>query len=156
MSVTVAQVLAAKPDGGHTVHTIGPDRTVLEALDLMAVKGIGALVVMAGLRIAGIVTERDYARKVELCHRSAATTRVEEIMTARVRYVEPTQTADECMALMTEHRMRHLPVLDAGRLSGIVSIGDLLKQQIADQQFTIEQLEHYIHGGPSLSRRAQG
>ncbi|MBF9069507.1 CBS domain-containing protein [Streptacidiphilus fuscans] len=148
MPLTVAQVLAAKPDGGGTVHTIGKDRTVLDALTLMAAKGIGALVVMAEGQIAGIVTERDYARKVELHGHSAATTRVEEIMTARVRYVEPTQTADECMALMTEHRMRHLPVLDAGRLSGIVSIGDLLKQQIADQQFTIDQLEHYIHGAP--------
>lgn len=152
MSLTVAQVLAAKPDGGRTVHTVRKDSTVLDALKLMAEMRIGALVVMAGGQIAGIVTERDYARKVELCDRSAATTLVEEIMTARVRYVEPTQTADECMALMTEHRMRHLPVLDAGRLSGIVSIGDLLKQQIADQQFTIDQLEHYIHGAPTPAR----
>jgi IMP dehydrogenase len=149
MSLTVAQVLAAKPDGGRTVHTIRKDSTVLAALELMAERGIGALVVMADEQIAGIVTERDYARKVELYERSAGTTRVEEIMTAKVRYVEPTQSADECMALMTEHRMRHLPVLDDGRLSGIVSIGDLLKQQIADQQFTIDQLEHYIQGAPS-------
>jgi CBS domain-containing protein len=148
MSLTVAQVLAAKPDGGHTVHTISQDRTVLEALKLMAEQGIGALVVMADEQIAGIVTERDYARKVELYGRSARETRVEEIMTAKVRYVEPTQSADECMALMTEHRMRHLPVLNGGRLSGIVSIGDLLKQQIADQLFTIDQLEHYIQGTP--------
>ncbi|WP_042377276.1 CBS domain-containing protein [Streptacidiphilus melanogenes] len=149
MSLTVAQVLAAKSDGGRTVHTIGKDSTVLAALELMAEKGIGALVVIADDQIVGIVTERDYARKVELCARSAGTTRVDEIMTGKVRYVEPTQSADECMALMTEHRMRHLPVLDDGRLSGIVSIGDLLKQQIADQQFTIDQLEHYIQGAPS-------
>ncbi|SEM50607.1 CBS domain-containing protein [Streptacidiphilus jiangxiensis] len=150
MSPTVAQVLAAKPDAGRTVHTIGRDGTVLDALRLLADRGIGALVVMADERIVGIVTERDYARKVELRGRSAATTLVEEIMTAKVRYVEPTQTAAECMALMTEHRMRHLPVLDeAGRLTGLVSIGDLLKQQIADQQFTIDQLEHYIQGAPS-------
>jgi IMP dehydrogenase len=151
MSLTVAQVLAAKPDGGRMVHTISKDSTVLEALKLMAEKGIGALVVIADEQIAGIVTERDYARKVELYERSAGKTRVEEIMTAKVRYVEPTQSADECMALMTEHRMRHLPVLNGGRLSGIVSIGDLLKQQIADQQFTIDQLEHYIHGTPSAA-----
>jgi IMP dehydrogenase len=151
MSLTVAQVLAGKPGGGRTVHTIDKDSTVLDALELMAEKGIGALVVTADEQIVGIVTERDYARKVELCRRSAGDTRVDEIMTAKVRYVEPTQSADECMALMTEHRMRHLPVLSEGRLSGIVSIGDLLKQQIADQQFTIDQLEHYIHGAPSTA-----
>ncbi|WP_037604249.1 CBS domain-containing protein [Streptacidiphilus rugosus] len=152
MSVTVEQVLAAKSDGGRTVHTVRRDSTVLAALALMAEKGIGALVVMDGEEIAGIVTERDYARKVELRQRLAGETRVEEIMTERVRYVEPGQSVDECMALMTEHRMRHLPVLSGGRLSGIVSIGDLLKQQIADQQFTIDQLEHYIHGVPTVVR----
>ncbi|MFC1437401.1 CBS domain-containing protein [Streptacidiphilus sp. N1-10] len=146
MSLTVAQILAAKADGGRTVHTISQDSTVVEALKLMADQGIGALVVTADEQIAGIVTERDYARKVELYGRSARQTRVEEIMTAKVRYVEPSHSADQCMALMTEHRMRHLPVLDDGRLIGIISIGDLLKQQIADQLFTIDQLEHYIHG----------
>lgn len=153
MSLTVAQVLAAKPDGGRTVHTISQDSTVIEALKLMAEQGIGALVVMAAEQIAGIVTERDYARKVELYERSARQTRVEEIMTAKVRYVEPSHSADQCMALMTEHRMRHLPVLNSGQLIGIVSIGDLLKQQITDQQFTIDQLEHYIHGTASPAHR---
>ncbi|MGF1428278.1 CBS domain-containing protein [Kitasatospora sp. LaBMicrA B282] len=150
MILTAAKILAAKPDGGRTVHTVSKDSTVLEAIRLMAEKGVGALVVMAGQQIAGIVSERDYARKVELRGRSAEKTRVEEIMTAAVRYVEPTQTADECMALMTEHRLRHLPVLDGGELSGLISIGDLVKCQIADQQFTISQLEHYIHGAPAV------
>ena len=114
-------------------------------------KGIGALLVVDGDDIAGIVTERDYARKVVLQDRSSKATRVEEIMTAKVRYVEPSQSTDECMALMTEHRMRHLPVLDGGKLVGLISIGDLVKSVIADQQFTISQLEHYIHGTPAVT-----
>ncbi|MFE0465298.1 CBS domain-containing protein [Kitasatospora sp. NPDC058965] len=148
MPLTAAKVLAAKPNGGRTVYTIGKESPVLDAIRLMAEKGVGALVVLADQRIAGIVSERDYARKVELLGRTAGETRVEEIMTTAVRYVEPEQTVDECMALMTEHRMRHLPVLDGGTLSGLISIGDLVKSQIADQQFTISQLEHYIQGTP--------
>ncbi|MEX3629889.1 MAG: CBS domain-containing protein [Burkholderia sp.] len=149
MSTTVANILKSKPDAGQTVHTIGKNDSVYDALKLMAIKGIGALVVKEGEDIVGIVTERDYARKVVLLERSSKDTRIEEIMTVKVRYVEPSETSDQCMALMTEHRMRHLPVLDKNRqLVGVISIGDLVKSVIAEQQNTIKQLEHYIHGTP--------
>ncbi|WP_394829611.1 CBS domain-containing protein [Pendulispora albinea] len=148
MSTTVAQILKSKPDSGRTVYTITKTDSVYTAIKLMAEKGIGALLVMEGEKVAGIVTERDYARKVVLQDRSSKGTRVEEIMTASVRYVSPSQTSDECMALMTERRMRHLPVIENGKLVGLVSIGDLVKSVIADQQFTINQLEHYIQGTP--------
>ncbi|VWC65351.1 inosine-5-monophosphate dehydrogenase [Burkholderia lata] len=151
MSTTVAQLLKAKPDSGRTIYTVAKTDLVYDAIKLMAEKGIGALLVVDGDDIAGIVTERDYARKVVLQDRSSKATRVEEIMTAKVRYVEPSQSTDECMALMTEHRMRHLPVLDGGKLVGLISIGDLVKSVIADQQFTISQLEHYIHGTPAIT-----
>ncbi|VWC72510.1 inosine-5-monophosphate dehydrogenase [Burkholderia lata] len=151
MSTTVAQILKAKPDSGRTIYTVTKTDFVYDAIKLMAEKGIGALLVVDGDDIAGIVTERDYARKVVLLDRSSKATRVEEIMTAKVRYVEPSQSTDECMALMTEHRMRHLPVLDGGKLVGLISIGDLVKSVIADQQFTISQLEHYIHGTPAVT-----
>ncbi|MHA7307835.1 CBS domain-containing protein [Burkholderia pseudomallei] len=151
MSLTVAQILRSKPDSGRTIHMVEKSDSVYNAIKLMAEKSIGALLVMDGANIAGIVTERDYARKVVLLDRSSKATRVEEIMTSKVRYVEPTQTSDECMALMTERRMRHLPVLDDGKLVGLVSIGDLVKSVIADQQFTIDQLEHYIHGIPAAA-----
>ncbi|WP_431824835.1 CBS domain-containing protein [Burkholderia sp. F1] len=151
MSTTVAQILKAKPDYGRTIYTVRKTDLVYDAIKLMAEKGIGALLVMDGDDISGIVTERDYARKIVLLDRSSKATRVEEIMTAKVRYVEPSQSSDECMALMTEHRMRHLPVLDDGKLIGLISIGDLVKSVIADQQFTISQLEHYIHGTPAVT-----
>ncbi|CAN0625687.1 putative signal transduction protein with CBS domain containing protein [Burkholderia sp. lig30] len=151
MSTTVAQILRAKPDSGRTVYTVRKTDLVYDAIRLMAEKGIGALLVMDGDDIAGIVTERDYARKIVLLDRSSKATRVEEIMTAKVRYVEPQQSSDACMALMTEHRMRHLPVLDDGKLIGLISIGDLVKSVIADQQFTISQLERYIHGTPAVT-----
>ncbi len=146
MSTTVGQILETKPNSGRTVYTVSRTDSVYQAIKLMAEKGIGALLVMDGDALAGIVTERDYARKIVLKDRSSKDTRVEEIMTASVRYVGPQQTSDECMALMTERRIRHLPVLDRGRLVGLVSIGDLVKSVIADQQFIIGQLEHYIHG----------
>ncbi|SMG00018.1 CBS domain-containing protein [Burkholderia singularis] len=155
MSITVAQILKSKPDSGRTIHSIKRSDSVYDAIKLMAEKGIGALLVMEGAKIVGIVTERDYARKVVLLDRSSKATRVEEIMTSRVRYVEPSQTSDECMALMTEHRIRHLPVLDDGHLMGFISIGDLVKSVIADQQFTINQLEHYIHGTPHAATHLQ-
>ena len=142
---TVAQLLKTKPDNT-TVYTIGADDSVYEAIKLMADKGIGALVVTHGDSIAGIVTERDYARKVVLMDRSSKATPVREIMSKAVRFVRPEQTTDECMALMTERRMRHLPVIENDRLVGMVSIGDLVKNIIAEQQFTIQQLELYIHG----------
>lgn len=151
MSTTVAQILRAKPDSGRTVYTVTKSDLVYDAIKLMAEKGIGALLVMEGDEIAGIVTERDYARKVVLLDRSSKATRVEEIMTSKVRYVEPSQASEECMALMTQYRVRHLPVIDDGRLIGLVSIGDLVKSVIADQQFTISQLEHYIQGTPAVT-----
>ena len=151
MSTTFAQILRAKPDSGRTVYTVTKSDLVYDAIKLMAEKGIGALLVMEGDEIAGIVTERDYARKVVLLDRSSKATRVEEIMTSKVRYVEPSQASEECMALMTQYRVRHLPVLDDGRLIGLVSIGDLVKSVIADQQFTISQLEHYIQGTPAVT-----
>ena len=146
MSTTVGQILETKPNSGRTIYSVSKTDSVYDAIKLMAEKGIGALLVMDGETIAGIVTERDYARKIVLMDRSSKGTRVEEIMTAAVRYVSPQQTSDECMALMTERRMRHLPVLDKGKVVGIVSIGDLVKSVIEDQQFIIGQLEHYIHG----------
>jgi len=119
---------------------------VFDAIKLMADKNIGALLVMEADEVAGIITERDYARKVVLMSRSSKQTTVREIMTSAVMYVGPEQTSEECMVLMTENRLRHLPVIDAGRLLGIISIGDLVKDIIAEQRFTIEQLEHYISG----------
>lgn len=141
---TAKRILASKKDG--TVYTIGPDATVYDAVKLMAEKGIGGLLVTEGERIAGIVTERDYARKIILMGRASKETRVREIMTAKVLYVRPDQTSEECMAIMTENRVRHLPVLDDGKLVGLLSIGDLVKDIISEQRFTIEQLEHYIRG----------
>ena len=140
----VAQILKAKPD--RTVYTIRPDETVYEAVKKMADKGIGALLVTEGDRTTGIVTERDYARKIVLAGRSSKETPVSVIMTRDVLCVSPQQTNEECMALMTENRVRHLPVLDRGKLIGLVSIGDLVKDIISEQQFIIEQLEHYIAG----------
>jgi CBS domain-containing protein len=142
---SVAQLLKTKPDNTG-VFTIGADDSVYEAIKLMAEKGIGALVVTDGDAIAGIITERDYARKVVLMDRSSKATPVRDIMTKAVRFVRPDQTTEDCMALMTERRMRHLPVIENDRLVGMVSIGDLVKNIIAEQQFTIQQLEFYIHG----------
>ena len=137
--------LKSKPDA--VVHRIAPTDTVYEGLRLMADKGIGALLVMEGETIVGIVTERDYARKIALVGRTSAATLVRDVMTADVMYVRPTQTSQECMALMTENRLRHLPVVDGGKLVGLISIGDLVKDIISEQKFIIEQLEHYITGG---------
>ena len=145
---SVAQVLKSKPD--QVVYTIEASDSVYNAIRLMAEKHIGALLVTDGPTIAGIITERDYARKIVLMDRSSKTTAVREIMSAHVRFVEPNQTTFDCMALMTERRMRHLPVMDGGKLVGMVSIGDLVKEIIAEQKFTIEQLEHYITGGPAI------
>jgi len=141
---TAAQILKSKPD--QAVHTIGPASSVYEAVRLMADKNVGALVVVERDEVVGIVSERDYARKVVLMARSSKDTPLRDIMSSPVMYVHPEQTSDECMALMTENRLRHLPVMDGGRLVGLVSIGDLVKATISEQQFIIEQLEHYISG----------
>jgi len=141
---TVNQMLQSK---GREVYTIAPQVTVLEALQMMADWDVGALVVVEGDDIAGIFSERDYARKIVLLGKSSRETPVSEIMTADVICVAPQQTADKCMAIMTDRRIRHLPVLgDDGRLAGIISIGDVVKAIIADQRVMINHLEDYIHG----------
>jgi CBS domain-containing protein len=138
----VRQLLQGKSSG---VCTIGPDAPVIEALKLMAEREIGALLVVDGEALAGILSERDYARKVILQGKSSRDTPVREIMTSRVVCVTPQRTVEECMALMTDKRIRHLPVLDSGKLIGVLSIGDLVKEVIAEQKTTIAQLESYIH-----------
>ncbi|MGH8780312.1 CBS domain-containing protein [Paraburkholderia sp.] len=141
---SVAQVLKSKQD--HSVFTIAASDSVYNAISQMAERQIGALIVTDGDAIVGIVTERDYARKVVLMERSSKETPVRDIMSKAVRFVRLDQTTDECMALMTDHRMRHLPVIDQEKLVGMVSIGDLVKNIIAEQRFTIQQLEQYING----------
>ena len=140
---TVAELLRAKP---RRLIAVKPEDTVLEAIKVLARENVGAAVVMTGERLAGILSERDYTRKVVLQGRASNTTRVEEIMTANVVCVSPRTHARECMALMTEKNIRHLPVVDQGRVIGMVSIRDIVSDIIADQDFTIEQLEHYISG----------
>ncbi|HET9733981.1 MAG TPA: CBS domain-containing protein [Burkholderiales bacterium] len=141
---TVTQILKSKPD--RTVYTIAPTASVLEAVQLMAAKNIGGLLVLEAGNVVGVVTERDLARKAFAMARPAQQTPVREIMTTQVMYVSPERTTEECLALMTENRFRHLPVLDKGKLVGLVSIGDLVKDVISEQKFIIEQLEHYIAG----------
>ena len=141
---SVAEILRSKPD--QTVYSIAPGVSVYDALRLMADKNIGSLLVVEEGKIAGIFSERDYARKVILMDRSSKQTAVREVMTSSVMYARPDQTNEECMALMTDNRLRHLPVIDNGRLLGLLSIGDLVKDIISEQQFTIEQLQHYIQG----------
>ncbi len=138
---TVNQILDQK---GRTVFTIGPDASVYDAIAMMADKHVGALPVVEGDKLIGLISERDYARKVFLQGRSSLDTKVREIMSDRVMVVPPELTTEECMALMTEKRIRHLPVVEDGDLVGVVSIGDMVKAIISEQRFTIEQLEHYI------------
>jgi CBS domain-containing protein len=140
---TVAQLLEGKT---LSVLSVAPDSSVLEALKLMARKDVGAVLVMDGARLVGVFSERDYARKVILMGKASRDTAVREIMTERVHCVAPTNTVEDCMALMTDLRVRHLPVLDGGQVVGVVSIGDVVKETIADQRFQIEQLESYISG----------
>lgn len=142
---TARQVLESK--ARNAIFSIPPTATVYTALQLMADKGVGALLVMEHDNIVGILSERDYARKVILMQRTSRETLVKEIMTTAVIYVRSEQTTDDCMALMTRHRLRHLPVLDGDTLLGMLSIGDLVNDIISEQRFTIEQLEHYITGG---------
>ena len=141
---TVAQILGSKPD--RAVYTMEPTASAHEAVRLMVDKNIGALVVVERGQVVGIVSERDYTRKLVLMARSPTETLLRDIMSSPVMYVHLQQTSDECMALMTENRLRHLPVMDDGRLIGLISIGDLVKATISEQQFIIEQLEHYISG----------
>jgi CBS domain-containing protein len=143
MTVTVARVLASK---GSDIWSIAPDATVYEAIALMAQRGVGALLVMEGDRLVGIVSERDYARKVILQDRSSRDTLVSTIMTKDVLSVRPNDSIEGCMALMTEKHIRHLPVTNGEQVIGILSIGDLVKFIIADRELLIEQLEGYITG----------
>jgi CBS domain-containing protein len=140
----VAHILKSKPE--QTVHTIAPTASVFDAVKSMADKNIGALVVMENDQIIGMISERDYARSIVLMARSSKTTPVRKIMRSPVMYVLPDQTSEQCMALMTQHRLRHLPVVDKGKLVGLISIGDLVKDVISEQKYTIEQLQHYISG----------
>jgi CBS domain-containing protein len=140
---TVGDILKVK---GSQVWCVAPDATVFEALQRMAEKEVGALVVAQHTQVVGLISEREYARKVVLQGRTSPTTLVEEIMLTHVVYVGLDQPIEECMALMTEKRTRHLPVIENGKLAGLISIGDLVKSIIADQQFTIEQLVRYISG----------
>ena len=139
---SVKQLVQAK---GGQVYGIAPEASVFEALKLMAEKDVGALVVTESGRLAGIISERDYARKVILQGKSSHDMAVREIMTAKVVTVGPAQTVEDCMALMTARRVRHLPVIADGDLIGVLSIGDLVKEVIAEQEQTIKQLESYIH-----------
>ena len=140
---TVSELLSAK---GNSIWSTRPNATVYEALQIMAERNIGALLVLESGKVEGIFSERDYARKVALQGKPALETPVREVMTSKVIGVEQNRTIDECMALMTEKRIRHLPVLDGDRLIGIISIGDVVKEVILDQQFTISLLEEYITG----------
>jgi len=140
---TVAQLLQEK---GRAVWSIAPDATVYAALSLMAEKNVGALIVVEDARVVGILSERDYARKVILKGKFSKDTLVREIMTDQVYFLHPEQTIEECMALMTAERVRHLPVLEDDQLVGIISIGDVVRVVISEKEFLIKQLEHYITG----------
>ena len=140
----VTELLKSKPE--RAMVTVKPDDTVLDAIKVLAREDIGAAVVVSGDRLVGIFSERDYTRKVVLKGRSSDSTRVEEIMTANVVCVSPRAKTRDCMALMTEKNIRHLPVVEEGRVVAMISIRDIVSDIIADQDFTIEQLEHYISG----------
>jgi len=140
---TVEQLLEGKPGG---IISIAPNASVLDALKLLAEKNVGAILVMEGQRLAGILSERDYARKVALKGKSSSDTPVSEVMTKSVICVGLKHTNEDCMGLMTQKHIRHLPVVDGERVLGMLSIGDLVKDLISEQQFIISQLESYIHG----------
>jgi len=141
---TVRDVLKTK---GGDICSVGPETTVYDALELMAEKNIGAVLVLEGERPMGIFSERDYARQVILKGKTSKDTAVHEVMTSRIVFVRPEQNIEECMALMTAKRCRHLPVLEEGKLAGILSIGDVVKAVISEKEFVISQLENYITSG---------
>ena len=139
---SLKQLLDAK---GHDVWSVGPDSPISEAIELMAERGVGALLVMSGDDLVGIVSERDFVRKAMRSEMSWREVHVRDIMTPRVLYAPMDETAEECLAVMTEKRIRHLPVVDEGRVVGVISIGDLVKEVISEQKFMIEQLTNYIN-----------
>ena len=141
--ITVKDMLRDKTGG---TLTISPQETVYKGLEVMAEKNLGALVVVKGEKVVGMFSERDYARNVILKEKSSKNMLIKDLMNTKVCYVRPEQTLDECLVLFTEKRVRHLPVLDGEKLVGIVSIGDAVKQYVADKEFTIRQLENYISG----------
>lgn len=140
---TAGDILRSK---GYEIYSVAPTDTVLEALGVMAEHDIGAVIVLDGDKLVGLLSERDYARKVVLMGRSSRESSVADVMTSHVVCVAPHRTVDECMALMTDRRLRHLPVLEHKHVIGVVSIGDLVKATIAEQEFTIAQLQSYIAG----------
>jgi len=142
--ITVKEILKDKASG---ILTISPQDTVYRALEIMAEKDLGALVVVVGEKVVGLFSERDYARNIVLQGKSSRNTLVKDLMNPNPCFVRPEHTLNDCMALITEKRTRHLPVLDGEKLIGIVSIGDVVKQYIVDKEFTIKQLENYIAGG---------
>ena len=141
--MTIKHVLEQK---GCDVRAVHPDATVFDALNLMAQYNVGSLAVLENGTLVGLITERHYAREIVLKGRTSPGTRVRDVMSTKVVFARPEQTVEECMGIMTAKAVRHLPVLEDGRLVGLVSIGDMVKSVIGDQQFTIEQLERYIHG----------
>ena len=144
MATTVAEILSSRP--GVTLAALPPTATVRDALQLMAERQIGSVLVVQGDALLGIFTERDYARKLALQGLSSAETMLVNVMTARLYVVSPRQTVQECLGIMTKGRLRHLPVVDGGKLVGLVSIGDLVNAQLEEQRFIISQLENYIVG----------
>ena len=140
---TIRQILTGKPD----IYSIDPEATVLDALRLMEQKNIGALLVMRGGSLAGIFSERDYARRMILHGRSSKETLVREVMTSDVFVISPDTTSGECMVHMTDRHIRHLPVVEGGRVVGVISIGDVVRSVIDDLRFTVRQLESYIRSG---------
>lgn len=143
----VAQIIGSKAE--QAVHTVSPDNSVFEALAIMAEKNVGALPVVEVGKVVGIITERNYARKIAIAGRSSKETPVAEIMDTQVWHVRPDNSREECMALMTGKHVRHLPVIEAGKLTGLISIGDVVKDTISEQRFIIQQLEQYISGSRS-------
>lgn len=151
--IIVKQLLEQK---GYDVWSVGPDDSIFTALELMAQKNIGAVLVMDGAELAGVFSERDYARKVILLGRSSRQTPVRDVMTPRVFAVRPDQSVERCMALMTEKRIRHLPVMRDDEVIGVISIGDVVKALISEQAITIQHLEDYITTGyPTASGKAK-
>jgi CBS domain-containing protein len=146
---TVRQVLQVK---GNSICSVTPDVVVYEALKVMDQNNVGALLVLEGGALVGIFSERDYARKVALKGKTSRGTLVREVMTGKVNCVAPSQSVQECMAMMTDKHIRHLPVMENSQLAGVISIGDVVKAIISEQEFTIEQLESYITGSPPMTR----